>query len=89
MPGFSWLSLPNAGKTFVSLAALNLLSFSWAFGMRYSPAVRAVRTEPETMRAVKRCMASWTILICNTSSVIVIGLAFRMGGKTLRESLPF
>jgi hypothetical protein len=81
--------LSERGKTFVILAALNLLSFSWAFWMRYSLAVLAVRTEPETMRAVKRWMASWTILICNASSVIVIGLAFRIGGKTLRESLPF
>lgn len=89
MPVFSWLSFPNAGKIFVTLAVLDLLSFSWALRKRYSPAVRAVRGEPETMRNAKRWMASWTILICDASSLMLLGIAFRLGGKTLRQSLPF
>lgn len=89
MPGFLWLSFPNAGRTFVILAALNLFSFSWVLRKRYFPDAAVVRTEPETMRAVRRWMTSWTILICNANSVVLIGLAFRMGGKTLQQSLPF
>jgi hypothetical protein len=89
MPRFSWLSFPNAGKTFAILAALHLLSFSWALRKRYSPTVGAVRTEPEDMLAVKRWMASWTILIGNANSVVLFGFALRMGGKTLQRSLPF
>jgi len=89
MPGLSWLSFPNAGKAFVILAVLNLLSFSWALRKRYSPALANLRSQPEKIQAVKRWTTYWIILLCSANSITVIGLAFRMGGKTLQQTLPF
>jgi hypothetical protein len=89
MPGFSWLTFRNAGKTFVILAVLNLLSFTWAFRKRYIPARAVLRSKPEDIRAVKRWTTYWLILLCNANSLILFGLAFRLGDKTLWQSLPF
>lgn len=88
-PVLSWLSFRNAGKTFVILAVLNFISFSWALWKRYLPAVGVLRGQPENMRAVKRWTGMWIILLANASSFTLFGLAFRMGGKTLRQSLAF
>jgi hypothetical protein len=85
----SWLGFSNAGKVFVILGALNLLSFSWILRRRYLPALRVCRSQPENVDAVKHWMNSWTILICNANSEIVTGFAFWMGDKTLQQSLPF
>lgn len=89
MPGFSWLSFENAGKILFMLAVLDLLSFSWARRKLYSPALEVLQSQPENIRAVKRWMSTWTILLCNAQAVAVFGLAFRMGDKTLRQSLAF
>lgn len=89
MPGFSWLTFDNAGKAFFILAVLNLVSFSWAWRKLYSPALAVIRSHPENIRAVKRWMSSWIILLCNAESLAVFGLAFRMGDKTLQQSSPF
>jgi hypothetical protein len=88
-PVLSWLEFRNAGKTFVILAVLNFTSFLWALLRRYRPAVGVLRREPENMRAVKRWMGMWTILLGNASSLTLFGLALRMGGKTLQQSLCF
>lgn len=85
----SWLGFRSAGMIFIVLAALNLLAFSWALRKRYLPAKRAVERQPENADAVKRWMNSWTIVLCNANSLIVLGFAFWMGGKTLGQSLPF
>ena len=87
--GISWLKFQDAGKTFVALAALELLAFSWVLGKRFIPARRSLRSQPGSADAVKRWMSSWTILLCNAHSVIIFGFAFWMGDKTLRQSLPF
>jgi hypothetical protein len=86
---FSWLNFPNAGKVFILLGALTLLSFTWALRKRYSPALGAVLTEPDNIVVVRRWMNFWTMVLCNANALVVIGLAFRMGGKTLRQTLPF
>jgi Na+/melibiose symporter-like transporter len=85
----SWLGFRSAGMIFIVLAALNLLAFSWALRKRYLPAKRTLKRQPENADAVKRWMSSWTIVLCNANSLIVLGFAFWMGGKTLRQSLPF
>jgi hypothetical protein len=86
---FSWLGFSNAGKVFVILGALNLLSFSWGLRRRYFPALRVFRSQPENFDAVKRWMHYWIVLICTANSEIVLGFAFWMGDKTLQQSLPF
>jgi hypothetical protein len=89
MPGFSWLAFPNAGKTFFILAVFYILSFFWVRGKRYSPALEAIRSQPEDIHAVRRWMSSWTMLVCMANAQTLFGFAFRMGGKTLQQSLPF
>ena len=89
MPGISWLTFPNAGTIVIILVVLNLLSFSWAWRKRYSPALEAVRNQPENIDVVRRWTNSWLIVLCNANAVTVFGLAFRMGGKTLLQSLAF
>ena len=85
----SWLQFQSAGKTFIVLAALNLLAFSWVLRKRYLPDQRNLQGQTENADAVKRWMSSWTILLCNANCEIVLGFAFWMGGKTLGQSLPF
>jgi hypothetical protein len=85
----SWLNFSNAGKVFIGLGALNLLSFTWVLRNRYSSALRPALTQPDNVAVVKRWMTSWTIAVCNANAVLVFGLAFRMGDKTLRQTLPF
>ena len=89
IPGFSWLAFPHAGKTFVILGVYCILSFFWIWRKRYSPALRAIRSQPEDVQAVRRWMGFWTILICIANAEILFGFALRMGGKTLQQSLPF
>jgi hypothetical protein len=89
MPGFSWLTFPNAGKTFVTLAVLNFLYFLWAWRKLYSRALEVIQIQPENIHAVRRWMNAWIILMCLAESETLFGLAFRMGGKTLQQSLPF
>lgn len=85
----SWLRFRSAGGILIVLAALNLLSFSWALRKRYLPAKRTVERQPEDADAVKRWVSSWTIVLCNANSLIVLGFAFWMGGRTMVQSLPF
>jgi len=89
MPGLSWLNFPRAGATFVILGVLSLLDFSWSKTKRYSPALEVIQSQPEDIRTVRRWMNSWIVLICIAQSEALFGLAFRMGGKTLQQSLPF
>jgi hypothetical protein len=88
-PAISWLKFPKAGRTFAILAVLNLVSFSWALCTRYSPALRVFKAQPEDIRGLRRWMNMWIILLCNANSVTLLGLAFRMGGKTVQQTLPF
>lgn len=87
--GPSWLTFPNAGTVFIIIGVLNLLSLSWAWRKRYSPALEAIRSQPENIDVVRRWNNSWTIVICNADAMTVVGLAFRLGGKTLLQSLTF
>jgi hypothetical protein len=85
----SWFSFHHSGKIFAALAALNLVSFAWCLWKRYSPALQALQSEPENVRAVKRWATMWMILLCSADSIAFFGVAFRMGGKTLEQTLPF
>jgi hypothetical protein len=87
--GFTWLNFHNAGKTFVILAILSLIQFSWFRRKRYSSALALVRKQPENIDAVRRWMNSWIVLLCLAESVTVFGFFFRVGDKTLEQSLPF
>jgi hypothetical protein len=89
MPGFSWLNFAKAGEIFVILGVFNLLSFLWARRKLYSPALEVIQSQPENVRAVRRWMSSWIVLLCIAQSETLFGLAFRMGDKTLQQSLPF
>jgi len=89
MPGFSWLTFPNAGKTFVALAVFYLLSFAWARKKLYCPALALIQSQPDNTRAVRRWVLTWTILVSFAGAESILGWAFRMGGKTLKQSLPF
>jgi hypothetical protein len=89
MPGFSWLAFPNAGKIFVILAVFYILSFFLFWRNRYSPALGAIRSQPEDVHAVRRWMSSWTVLLCMANAETLFGFALRMGGKTLQQCLPF
>src|ERR1035437_4297012 len=82
---FSWLNFPNAGKVFVVFGVLNLLSFAWVLRNRYPPSLRDALTQPDNLVIVKRWMTSWTIAVCNANALLITGLVFRMGGKTLRQ----
>jgi hypothetical protein len=89
MPGISWLAFPNAGKTFVILAVFDIVSLFWSWRKRYSPALGAVRSQPKDIDAVRSWKGSWTVLVCMANAEIAFGFAFRMGGKTLQQTLPF
>jgi len=89
MPGYSWLAFPSAGKIFVLLAAFNLVSLFWFWRERYSPALGAIRSQPQDINVVRKWKGFWTALVCMANAEIVFGLAFRMGGKTLQQTLPF
>ena len=89
MPRYSWLAFPSAGKIFVTLAVFNLVSLFWFWRKRYSPALGAVRSQPEDINAVKKWKGFWLVLVCMTNAEILCGFAFRMGGKTLQQTLPF
>jgi hypothetical protein len=89
MPGLSWLNFSRAGETFVILGVLDLLYFSWSKRKRYSPALEGIQSQPENIRTVRRWMNSWIVLVCIAQSEALFGLVFRMGDKTLQQSLPF
>ena len=89
LPGISWLAFPAARTTIGIVAVFYALWFLFIWKTRYSPALRAVRSQPEDMRAVIRWMTYRTALLCIAMSAALFGFAFRMGGKTLRVSLPF
>jgi hypothetical protein len=54
MPGYSWLAFPSAGKIFVLLAAFNLVSLFWFWRERYSPALGAIRSQPQDINVVRK-----------------------------------
>jgi hypothetical protein len=86
---FSWLSSPVAGKILVSYAALDVLCFSWALRKRYIPALESLRSQTENTRDVVRWKGGWLIAFCSAINLILVGLALRLGGRTLQQSLPF
>jgi len=88
MPGFEWLNFRNAGKIFVIAAVLNLLYFFWFRTKRYRVAVDLAKEHPEDFRAVKRWMNYWVILLSVADSEALLAFCFRMGNKTLQQSLP-
>ena len=89
VPGSSWLAFDHAGKTFGILSVLDLLYFFWARRKFYRPAVELIRNQPEDIHGVRRWMVSWVMLLSAAEFEILFGLASRLGGKTLQQSLPF
>jgi len=85
----SWLTFRNAGRIITILVALNLTSFWWTLRRRYLPALAVLRSQRNSVQAVRRWMRYWTMLLCSAESVVVLGVVFRLGGKTLRQSLAF
>jgi hypothetical protein len=85
----SWLGFPNAGKIFILLGIADCFYFFWWVRKRYSSASDVVRRQPEDIRSVRRWTNSWVTLICLAQSEALWGLAFRLGHKTLEETLPF
>ena len=81
----------NAGKTFVVLAFLDLLLFFLPIRWKtYSPAFALVQEQPENVNAIRGWGGhTWIIFLCLAESEALFGLAFRMGDKTLAQSLPF
>lgn len=88
MPGFSWLTFSNAGRTFIILSIFDLWSLLWFWGKRFSPALKAVRSQPENTRMVSRWMTCWIILVCLAETEALFGVALQMGSKSLKQSLP-
>jgi hypothetical protein len=86
--GPTWLMFHNAGITFVVLAVLSVLSFSWFRRKRYSSALRFIQQQPENILAVRDWRDSWIVLLCIAESETLFGFAFRIGSKTLKQSLP-
>jgi len=62
VPGFSWLSFPNAGKIFSILSVFDLFYFFWALKKLYSPALEAIHNQPENLHAARHWMNSWICL---------------------------
>ncbi|MGH9737238.1 MAG: hypothetical protein ACRD4X_01450 [Candidatus Acidiferrales bacterium] len=89
MIAVSWLSFPNAGTIFIMLGIVDCVSFFLRFRKRYAPALDLARRQPEDIRSVRRWMSSWITLICIAQSEALLGLAFRLGHKTLEQALPF
>lgn len=87
--GFSWLNFPYAGRVFGILAVSDLFYFFWARKKLYLPALEDIQSQPGNVHFLMRWKYSWTVLICMANSVMLFGFAFRMGGKTLQQSLPF
>ncbi|MHB8412484.1 MAG: hypothetical protein ACYDDI_11145 [Candidatus Acidiferrales bacterium] len=88
-PGIKWLNFQNTGKIFVILAVLNLVSFLWFRKKRYRAARDLAKEQPENTHAVRSWMNSWIILLSIADSEAVFGVCFRMGNKTLQQTLPF
>jgi hypothetical protein len=89
MAGISWLTFSNGGKSFILLSALGLLSFVLFRKKRYSAALEFAKQQPENIHAVRGWMNSWIVLLSIAESEALFGLCFRMGNKTLQQSLPF
>jgi hypothetical protein len=89
LPRISWLASPGARTMIAALAAFYALSFLFIWRKRYSCSLRAVRSQPEDMRAVRRWMTYQITLLCIANSGALFGFAFRMGGTTLQQILPF
>ena len=87
--GPAWLAFPIAETALVILGVLNLLSLSWVWKKRYSPALEAMRDHSEDINVVRRWTNSWTIALCNLNALTVFGPAFRLGNRTLLQSLAF
>jgi hypothetical protein len=85
----SWLNFWHAGEVFGILAVVELFYFFWARKKLYTPALVALQNQPGDMHAVRRWMNSWIVLLCMANSMILFGLAFRLGSKTLQQSVPF
>ena len=88
-PGIKWLNFENAGKIFVIPAVLNLISFFSFRKRRYRAALALAKEQPESIHAVIGWMHYWIILLCIAESEALLGVCFRMGNKTLQQTLPF
>ena len=88
-PGFGWLHFKDADKLFVTVAALNLLSFVWFRIKRYPSGVKLAKDRPHDIRAIRRWMNYWLVLLCSAESIAVFGFGLRMGDKTLGQTIPF
>lgn len=89
MSGPSWLHFRNAVEVFSILSAFDLISFVWFWQKRHSRAVETLRSNPEDVHAIRRWVASVTILLALAESHAVFGAILGLGGTTLEESSPF
>lgn len=85
---FSWLGFNNARKILGVLSILDFFYFLWAWRKFFRPAVELIRKQPEDVRAVKRWIFGWTVLVTISESEILLGFTLWMGNKSLMESLP-
>lgn len=89
MSGPLWLHFRNAVEIFSILSALDLISFVWFWKKRHPRAVETLRSNPDDVHAIRRWVASVTILLALVESHAVFGAILGLGGTTLEESSPF
>lgn len=89
MPGFDWLHFKHAARVFVTLSILNFASFAWFRMKRHPAGVELAKARPHDVSAFRHWMTCWTVLMAMSESIAVFGLCFRMGGKTLQQTMPF
>lgn len=87
--GFVWLNFRHAGTIFDILGILDLLYFAW-IRISWSPrALEAAQEHCEDMRAVRRWMVVWTILVSIAEAEAVFGICLQVSNTALKPALPF
>lgn len=89
MTNFTWLNFRNARTIFDVLGILDLLYFAWIRISWFPRAVEAAQKHSEDIRAVRRWMVVWTILVSIAESEALFGVCLQTGNEALKPALPF
>lgn len=86
---FDWLNIRNAGTIFDILGILDVLYFGGIRISLYARAQKAAQGHSEDMRAVRRWMVFWIILVSIADAEALFGVCLQAAKNTLRPAVPF
>ncbi|MGB6874486.1 MAG: hypothetical protein WBD87_00495 [Candidatus Acidiferrales bacterium] len=89
LASFSWLNIRNSGIIFDVLGVLDLLYFGGIRISLYARAREAAQGHSDDIRAVRRWMVFWIVLLSSAEAEALFGVCLQVGNNTLRPALPF